>query len=127
MMTEQAEGGAVTDGPAAINLEVEQRGDATVVRPHGSIDDVAAHHLGEALMAQMDQGARSLVVDMSDVSFVTSSCLGAFMMAHKRVKKCGGGLRIANAQPLVREVLQITKLSRLFGVYDSVEQAINAR
>lgn len=117
----------MTDGSAAINLELEQRGETTVVRPHGSIDDMGAHHLGEALVAQMDQGARSIVVDMSDVSFITSSCLGAFMMAHKRLRKCGGGLRIANAQPLVREVLQITKLARLFGVYDSVEQAINAR
>ena len=37
------------------------------------------------------------IVDLSDVSFVTSSCLGALMVVHKRVRPQGGYVRLASA------------------------------
>ena len=65
-----------------------------------------------------------MVVNFADVPFITSTCLGVLMLAHKRVRDEGGFIRIAAAQPLVRQILEITKLTRLFGLYDSVEAAL---
>jgi anti-anti-sigma regulatory factor len=46
------------------------------------------------------------------------------MVAHKEARKVGGGVRVARPQPLVRQILEITKLTKLFGRYDSVEDAL---
>jgi anti-anti-sigma factor len=75
----------------------------------------------------VDQGATQIIVDLSDVSFVTSSCLGALMVVHKRVRPQGGYVRLAGPQPLVQRILEITKLTKLFGSYRTVREALAAK
>lgn len=107
--------------------EVEQRGDVHVVTPHGRMGEVEAHQFERELLALIERGAAKLVLDLSDVCFVTSTGLGAFMLAHKRVKAHQGYVRIVRPQPLVRQILEITKLVKLFGIYQSVDAAIAGR
>ena len=109
-----------------MELNIKRRGNVFVVRPRGVIDGLVVHQLEERLMHCVDEGAVTLVLDLSEVRYLTSACLGAFMLAHKRTRKLGGGVRVARPQPLVRQILEITKLTKLFGLYDSVEDAVSA-
>lgn len=109
-----------------IILDVERRGEAAVVIPRGRISETVVHQLERELTRSLEQGASVIVLDMGEVPYVTSTCLGALMLAHKRARKAGGGLRVARPQPLVRQILEVTKLFKLFGVYDSVEEALAA-
>ncbi len=88
--------------------------------------ELEADQLHRELSSLADQGAKVIVLDLSDVPFVTSSCLGALMVAHKRLRDEKGDLRVAAPQPLVRQILEITKLFKLFGRYDSVRAALDA-
>jgi anti-anti-sigma factor len=58
---------------------------------------------------------------------VTSGCLGALMVAHKRVRSHGGYIRLIGPQPLVRSILEITKLTKLFGIYRTTQAALAAK
>ena len=107
-------------------LDVAQHGDAVVVTPHGRLAELEARQLEDELVGRIDQGCVNIVLDMSDVPFVTSACLGAIMLAHKRVRDKNGRVRVVTPQPLVRQILEITKLTKLFGTYDSVEEALKA-
>lgn len=109
----------------AMALEVEPRQDALLVSIHGRVAEIEAHQLQRELLTLVDRGATKLVIDLADVPFVTSSCLGALMVAHKRVRPRGGYVRVARAQPLVRQILDITKLTKLFGNYHTTEEAIH--
>lgn len=104
----------------------EMRGDAAIVTASGHIAEMEAERLGKEINQRIEEGARVIVLDLGDVTFVTSACLGVLMGAHKRLRD-SGGLRVARPQPLVRQILEITKLIRLFGAYDSVEDALQAR
>jgi anti-anti-sigma factor len=112
---------------AAISLEVERRGAVCLVSPHGRIGETESHPFERELLALVDQGATQIIVDLSDVSFVTSSCLGALMVVHKRVRPQGGYVRLAAPQPLVQRILEITKLTRLFGNYRTTREALAAK
>lgn len=116
-----------TDDSSLLSYEVEPRGDKHLVTLHGRIGELESHQLQRELVTLVDQGAKFIVLDLTDVPFVTSSCLGALMVAHKRVRMENGGMRIAGAQPLVRQILEITKLFKLFGRYESVQAALNAK
>ena len=77
---------------------------------------------------QIDQDVVRIAVDLSDVTFLTSTCLGAFMAAHKRCKAKDGFLRLVKPQPLVQQIIETTKLNKLFGgPYKSVKEALEAR
>jgi len=115
------------DEGSVVSLEVERRGAVCLVKPHGRIGETEAHPFQRELLALADQGATRIIVDLSDVSFMTSSCLGALMVVHKRVRPQGGYIRLAGPQPLVQRVLEITKLTRLFGGYRTVREALAAK
>jgi len=112
------------DKDAATILEVEQRDGVVIVTIHGRISEVEAERVESTLVSQVDEGATRIIVDLEDVSFITSSGLGAFMVAQARVYKRDGFVRLVRAQPLVRQILETTKLTRIFGRYDSVEEAL---
>ena len=112
---------------SSMTHEVERRDDVLVVTPHGRIGEIEAHHLERELLNLIEQGSVKLVMNLSDVSFITSTALGALMVAHKRVKPRQGYVRIVRPQPLVRQILEITKLVKLFGLYPSVNAAIAGR
>ena len=115
------------DENSVVSLEVERRGAVCLVSPHGRIGETEAHPFQCELLALVDQGATKIIVDLSDVSFVTSSCLGALMVVHKRVRLQGGYVRLAGPQPLVQRILEITKLTRLFGNYRTAREALAAK
>lgn len=111
------------DAPS-LKLETRTTRNRLLVTPHGRMGEIEAHQLQRELLALIDQGAQRMVVDMTDVPFITSTCLGALMVAHKRIREKNGYIRVAGAQPLVRQILEITKLVKLFGRYETPAQAL---
>ncbi len=105
-------------------LEVEQREGGVIVTIHGRISEVEAERVASTLVNQVEEGATRIVVDLADVPFITSSALGAFMTAQALVHERDGFVRLVRAQPLVRQILETTKLTKIFGRYNSVEEAL---
>ena len=112
------------DKETATILEMEHRDGVVIVTIHGRISEVEAERVESTLISQVEEGATRIIVDLADVSFITSSGLGAFMTAQALAHKRDGFVRLAQAQPLVRQILETTKLTKIFGRYDSVEEAL---
>jgi len=111
----------------SMTFAVDRRGEVAIVTPSGRITETEAYSLGKELSNLAAQGVIRIILDLGDVAFITSACLGVLMAAHKLCRKAGGGLCVARPQPLVRQILDITKLIKLFGIYDSVDEAIAAK
>jgi anti-sigma B factor antagonist len=80
------------------------------------------------MLQLVEQGHRRLVVDMSEVSFIDSSGLGALVSALKALKTQGrnGDIRLAGVQQPVVALLEIIRLQRVFTSYPSVELAVRS-
>lgn len=112
-----------------MEIDVEQDGGATIVRPTGDrLDIEVAGHFRSKLLSLIEQGNRQLVVDLHDVTFIDSSGLGALVSALKTLKRTNGSgdVRLARVQPPVVSLLEIIRLNRVFTSYPSVEQAIQS-
>jgi anti-anti-sigma factor len=84
---------------------------------------------GDALIKQTlrevaEQGHTKVVLNLEDLNFLDSSGLGSLVKASKDLESRGGLLRIVNARGPVRNVLQITRLDRIFPDYQDEEKAI---
>lgn len=55
-------------------------------------------------------------VDLSQIRMIDSSGLGALISLHKTVCARGGGLRVLNPSPGARQVLELTRLHRVFEI-----------
>jgi len=109
-----------------IDLETEAVGAATVVRPKGRLDMVAAPQLRTLLDRLIAEGSSLVVVDFSATDFVDSSGLGAVVSGLRAARQAGGDLRIACVAGQVATVLGLTTLDRVFRAHATVEDAIGA-
>lgn len=98
-------------------------GEIRVVQPSGRLDLLTAAQLKLRLTEEIAAGGRRLVVDLSGVSFIDSSGLGAIIGGLKAARLAGGDLRIAGANKQARVILELTTLDRVLRPYDTVDEA----
>ena len=94
-------------------LEVERQGPAATVSVRGELDASTAPDLAELCHSVHADGARDLVIDLTDTSFLDSSGLRALIEAH-RLFSDGGNLALSHASEPVRRLLEITGLDDYF-------------
>ncbi|MDE3206221.1 MAG: STAS domain-containing protein [Acidobacteriota bacterium] len=69
--------------------------------------------------------ASQVVLDISKLSFVDSSGLGAVIGGVRRVRELGGDMRLAGPIPSIRRVLEVTGLDRIAEVHPDVAAALS--
>jgi anti-sigma B factor antagonist len=67
-----------------------------------------------AVLEEIDDGARHVRIDMTGMSYIDSSGLGALVSLSRKLRERGGSLRLANPQADVRSLLAMTRLDTLF-------------
>ena len=103
----------------------ERRGHAWVVRVEGRLDARTAPRLIDYHAASRI-GAGHLVLILSEVSFLSSSGVGALLVLSERLKTEGGSLRIVTPSVAVRAPLELLNLHRFLSIDDSQDQALAA-
>lgn len=92
----------------------------------GRVDSSTAPDLEEALQGRLDSGRYNLVLDMSDVNYLSSAGLRAMVSALRTCKRKGGDVRVADPSERVQEVLELAGLDALFESYDDVTVAVGS-
>ena len=114
---------------AVLRLQVEQVGDVAVVRfAHcRTLDESTAQSVGQELTDLVDRaGHRKVLLDMSDVGFLTSTALGKLVVLHKKLRSVDGELKICGLQSPIESIFQITRLDRLFEIHRDESAALVA-
>jgi anti-anti-sigma factor len=94
-------------------LEVERQGPAAIVSVRGELDASSAPDLADLCHSVHEDGARDLVIDLTDTSFLDSAGLRALIEVH-RLFSAGGNLALSHASDPVRRLLEITGLDDYF-------------
>jgi len=93
--------------------EVQLSGDTTTVTCHGSLISGPADELKQ-LIRPMIPKCRRIIVDLNDVNFVDSSGLGTLVgLKVSAASAAYCSLGFINFSPLVKELLNSTKLTQL--------------
>jgi anti-anti-sigma factor len=90
----------------------------------GDIDTATAPTLQETLDGLIDGGARHIVLGVRGVEFMDSSGLVVLVSVANRLRKLAGDLRLAVPSPQVRSVVALTRMDRVFPLFDSLDEAL---
>src|SRR5688572_8588448 len=107
-----------------LGLEVTERGSWAVLAVAGEVDVATVPRLREQLHSLVAQGQHHIVVDLEAVDFLDSTGLGVLVGALKRVRTNGGELALVCTQSRIRKVFEVTGLTKVFSLYDSVDEAV---
>ena len=98
-----------------------------VIDVQGEIDMYTAPRLRELLIDLVSTGNYQLVVNLDKVGFLDSTGLGVLAGGLKRVRAHDGSLDLVCTQQRILKIFRITGLTEVFGIYETVDQAIAAR
>ena len=96
-------------------------GPHTVVAVIGDVDVATAPSLRDALLALLNRGASSLVVDLRAVTFLDSTGVGSLLRVFHRQSLLGGVVHFVADQPAVLRVFDIMQLRRRLHVTPTLE------
>jgi anti-anti-sigma factor len=95
-----------------------------VMRPQGRLDNSTSPAFEKDLLSRLDQGAALVVVDLSDLTFMSSAGLRAILLAAKRLKLAGGRLAVCALSKPVKQVFEATGCDALIDIFPSYETAV---
>ena len=82
--------------------------------------------LRDKVRSLLNEGKKAIILNLSNVSFIDSSGLGALVASHSSAKAAGATVRLCNVGSKFHELLQITKLYTVFDVSDTEADALRA-
>ena len=107
-----------------LGLDVSERGGYSVLAVSGEVDVATVPRLREQLHGLVAEGNTRIVVDLDGVDFLDSTGLGVLVGALKRVRSSDGELSLVCTQPRIRKVFEVTGLTKVFTLYDTVDEAV---
>jgi len=93
--------------PKHFQLEPEHYGDTVVVRLGGEFDVAAEEHF-DRVVERMAAEAKTIVLDLSELSFIDSTGLRALLRTWKRSQEDGGSLALVPGNGQVRNTMRLT-------------------
>jgi anti-sigma B factor antagonist len=108
----------VDDIPGPLLIRMSSDGVRCVAELEGELDVSTSERLRAELLQLIDDGCRSLVIDMSELVLIDSTGLGVLVGVMKRTLQHGGEMVIQSPRRAARKVFDITGLDRVFTIVD---------
>ena len=106
-----------------MDITVTQLKQFQVVAVSGRLDALTAPAFEAEARKLLEQGARAIILDMSDLEFVSSAGLRAILTLAKSLRSAQGEVRFAGLRPAVQEVFAISGFTSLFPIHRTLEEA----
>jgi anti-anti-sigma factor len=110
-----------------MELAAKRFADTVALYPTGRIDHATAESFKAALapyLAVVAAGRDRAVIDLAGVEYISSVGLRVLMLASKQVKAQGGALAVADLQPVVREIFEISRFNLVLEVFPTLREAL---
>jgi anti-sigma B factor antagonist len=106
-------------------MKQRQVGQITVLAPRGYLTGgEETDELERNIKAVSESGNKQLLINLGETQHLNSTALGVLISAHTNYVKRGGQMKLCSVDKRIENIFVITKLSLVFDVYPSEEQAI---
>lgn len=107
-----------------MTLAIEKIGDVLLVKPAGQIHSANAAEIEAQLNAQVQSGEHKMLIDMTDLAFISSAGLRVLLVMAKRLKQEGGKLVLCALNPQVLEVMEISGFLSILTTVGTRDEAL---
>lgn len=101
-------------------------GGLPVIALEGEVDVYTAPQLKQQMIVLLEDGAKQIVVNLTNVEYLDSTALGVLIGGLKRMREMDGNMSLICPAPRIRRVFEITGLDRIFDIYTSETEAVEA-
>lgn len=106
-----------------MNLTIQKHYDepssAWVLAPHGDIDIFSSSFFRDEMLAAWSEKKADIHIDASELSYIDSTGLGAFISLYNKMKQEGNEIYLNNLKPNIKKLFVITDLENVFHIGES--------
>ena len=92
----------------------------------GRLDVTCSGQLKDTVSAMIDKQKKNILVDLSAVHFIDSSGLGMLVACLRSATKASGTLKITSLQESPKKLFEVTRLDRVFEIFEDRDSAIKS-
>jgi len=110
-----------------MNLEIDTQktpDQIALVHLKGEIDLHTCSLMRDTLRELIEQGCYRIVINLAEVPYLDSAALGVLVDAVRRVREHEGSISLVQTMPFVRRAFEITRLVKIFQLYDDNAAAL---
>ena len=107
-----------------MEIQSKKLENAVVLKVSGRMDAVNARQFQETCEEWISGGATHLLVDLSDLQYVSSMGLSSFLTVAKILQGKSGSVILCRLQGLPKQVFELTRVIGLFPVFDTMDAAL---
>lgn len=97
----------------------------TILSIKGRADVSNAPKLESACKKILEQNEKNIIIDGTQLDFISSAGLRVLLKLAKEIKKSAGRLAVAHVNDLVRNIFEISGFVELFPIFDNVVKALS--
>ncbi len=106
-------------------MKIEEQIGGTVLHLKGQfIGGEETDELRQKLQEIAAQKTNNLIINLEKVSYLNSTALGVLISSHASFAKRDGKIVLCNVSKSIENIFVITKLTMVFNITDSLEEAI---
>jgi len=109
-----------------MDISEDRKADVVVLALSGKLDAMAAKNFEERILGVIDSGAQRLVVDLSQLEYISSSGLRVFLLAAKRLQGTQGKIVLCTLRDHIRQVFDLAGFSSIFSIYGARDEAVKS-
>ncbi|MGF1516348.1 MAG: STAS domain-containing protein [Nodosilinea sp.] len=101
--------------------------DIRVIEPIGILDSTKAEEFRQSVEDLLKNGAETILVDLTDITFIDSSGLGTLVVLLKEIRGLNRSLCLCSINDQVRMLFELTSMDRVFEIYEDRQAFENTR
>ena len=109
-----------------MDISEDRKADAVILALSGKLDATTAKTFEDRILGVINSGTQRLVVDLSQLDYVSSSGLRVFIIAAKRLQTVDGKIVMCSMKDHVRQVFDLAGFSSMLSIYASRDEAIKS-
>ena len=109
-----------------MDISEDRKADAVILALSGKLDATTAKTFEDRILGVINSGTQRLVVDLSQLDYVSSSGLRVFIIDAKRLQTVDGKIVLCSMKDHVRQVFDLAGFSSMLSIYGSREEAIKS-
>jgi anti-anti-sigma factor len=114
------------DHKETVEIAEKRDGNLVILGPAGRLDNETSASFQIRLLDSIGSGAVGVLIDFSNVEYISSAGLRALLMASKQAKVTGCRLGVASLGSMVKEIFEISRFALLVQVFETAADAIPA-
>ncbi|MBU1366813.1 MAG: STAS domain-containing protein [Candidatus Omnitrophica bacterium] len=107
-----------------MKITEEKKDDIVICKVQGEVNLDTSPDLRKRFDSFISSNTKKIIINFSDVPYIDSSGLATLIELLQRLRKIDGKFRICNMSEKVRSIFEITKLCKLFEIFDTQSAAL---